>query len=179
VPSSIILIGLRGSGKSTIGRLAAVRLGCGFVDLDDLTPFELGCGAVAEAWDRAGEAGFRLAETAALKSVLAADLRLIIALGGGTPTAPGVPDLLTEHRGRSGSKVVYLHAAPAELKRRLGACDNTHRPALLPGSKGPLDEVDAVYARRDALYRSLADAVVETEGETEAAVVARVVATAA
>ncbi len=85
---NLILIGLRGSGKSTIGRLAAARLGRAFVDLDDLTPRELGCSGVADAWARFGEAAFRTAEIAALKKVLALTDH-VIALGGERQMQPG------------------------------------------------------------------------------------------
>lgn len=163
----IILIGLRGSGKSSVGRLLASRLGGSLVDLDDETPREMGCRSVAEAWAKEGEPGFRAAETRALERVLRAPPR-VLALGGGTPTAPGAAAMLRAHRTAARAIVVYLHAAPAELRRRLAGADNTHRPALVVGKAGAggvIDEVERVYAARDEAYRALADRVVETAGQ--------------
>lgn len=159
----IILIGLRGSGKSSVGKLLASRLQGTFVDLDDETPREMGCRSVAEAWVKEGEPGFRAAEVRALERVLRARPR-VLALGGGTPTAPGAAAMLRAHREATGAILLYLHAAPEVLRGRLAGADNAHRPALMPGGGGTLDEVDRVYAARDAAYRALADRVVETAG---------------
>jgi shikimate kinase len=167
--SNVILIGLRGSGKSTIGRALAARLQRPFIDLDDLTPLGLGCASIAEAWARHGEPAFRSAELEALKKVLHATNQ-VIALGGGTPMAPGAPDLLRDHRDRTGALIIYLRAPAHTLRTRLQSADNSHRPALTPGATDPLAEIDAVLARRDPLYRSLADEVLETEGMGEPAV---------
>lgn len=166
---NVILVGLRGSGKSTIGRAVAARLQRSFIDLDDLTPLELGCATIAETWSRQGEPAFRAAELAALNKVLT-ETNQVIALGGGTPMAPGAPDLLRDHRDRTGAVIIYLRAPAHALRARLQSADNSHRPALTPGATDPLAEIDAVLARRDPLYRSLADEVLETEGMSESAV---------
>ncbi len=154
--------------------MVAARLGRGFVDLDELTPREMGCATVAEAWARGGEAAFRAAEVAALKKVLVGHGQ-VISLGGGTPTAPGAAAMLRENRERSGSVIIYLHASAEVLRARLVASDNTHRPALTPRTSDPLAEIEMVYARRDQVYRGLSDVVVETAGMTEEAVVEVVV----
>lgn len=169
---NLILIGLRGSGKSTIGRAVAVRLARPFVDLDDLTPRELGCTSVAEAWSR-GEGAFRAAEVGALRNVIETDNQ-VIALGGGTPTAPGAADLLREHRDGGRAVIIYLRATPEILRERLADADNAHRPALLPGSSDPLSEIDRVHTARDPVYRALASAVIETGTLPEADVIAEI-----
>ncbi len=86
-------MGLRASGKTTLGQMLATRLGRSFVDLDDVTAARLGCVDVPEAWSRHGPEAFRHAEADALKDVLAhapshlsSSMGQIIALGGGTPT---------------------------------------------------------------------------------------------
>ena len=167
---NIILIGLRGSGKSTVGKLIADRLRRPFVDLDELTPRELGCSSIKDAWAKGGEAPFRQAESAVLDRVLMRDGQ-VIALGGGTPTAPGAAAALETHRTRTGARILYLHAAPGELHSRLRLADNSHRPPLTAGALDPLQEIEVIYGRRDAIYRRLADATVESGSKTAAQVV--------
>lgn len=162
----LILIGLRGSGKSTLARELAARLSGAWVDLDDVTPRELACATVADAWSTRGEPAFRAAEVAALAKVLAGDA-LVIALGGGTPTAPGAAELLRaeQHAGRA--RVVYLRASPTTLRVRLRDAMGANRPSLTGGD--PLAEIEDVFARRDGPYRRIADRVIEVDGMSEAA----------
>jgi shikimate kinase len=169
---NLVLIGLRGSGKTTLGRAAAARLGREFVDLDAVTPGLLGANTVREAWAAHGEGAFRGAELRALEGVLAAGGR-VVALGGGTPTAPGAEELLSKARAEGRAVVVYLRAGADELRRRLSGADNADRPALM--GEDPLAEIERVLAARDGLYLSLADEVVETEGVPEREVVGRLV----
>jgi len=152
-------MGLRGCGKTTAGRLLAARLKRPFVDLDDVTPGELGCRSVADAWTKHGESAFRHAEVMALTRVLSRDGQ-VIALGGGTPTAPGAPNLL-EHVGDSGrATIVYLRAPAEVLRQRLVTANNAHRPSLT--GLGGLEEIEGVMAVRDPIYRELAQHVIET-----------------
>lgn len=160
---NIVLIGLRGSGKTTVGRLAAERLARVFVDLDDVTARSLGAARAADAWAEHGERAFRRAEAAALAAALARDGR-VIALGGGTPTAPGAADLLRRERDAGRARIVYLEADAPTLRARLAATDLSTRPSLTGAD--PLAEIDAVLARRDPLFRELADEVIETGGTT-------------
>lgn len=166
----IVLIGLRGSGKTTLGRAIAQRAGRAFIDLDDLTPAHLGCASVREAWAAHGEPAFRAAEAHALADVLGRP-GTVLALGGGTPTAPGAADLLRAARAGRRAWLAYLRAGAAHLRARLAGADLSLRPALL--GSDPLAEIDAVLAARDGLYRGLADAVIEVGGlsplEAEAA----------
>ncbi len=160
---NLILIGLRGSGKTTVGRIVAQRLGREFVDLDDETAQDLGATSVAPAWRAHGEPEFRQAEGRALREVLRSDGR-VIALGGGTPTAPGAESMLRDAQAAGRVRIVYLWAPAAALRDRLAATDLSERPALMGAS--PLSEVEQVLAQRDALYRSLADVVLVTDGHT-------------
>lgn len=164
---NLILIGLRGSGKTTVGGLLAARLGRPFVDLDDVVAKALGAATPGEAWRARGEAAFRAAELAALRDVLHTPGR-VLSLGGGTPTAPGAADLLRAERATGRARIVYLAAAPEILRRRLSGTDLAARPSLT--GKGVLDEIDTVHAARDGLYRTLADAVIDTAGREPAAI---------
>lgn len=172
----LLLIGLRGSGKSTLGWALAQALKRPFVDLDHRTPHVLGCSSVAEAWQTHGEPAFRHAETVALAAALTETVQ-IIALGGGTPTAPMAADLIADERQHGRARVIYLRGTPATLRARLATAENSDRPSLT--AAGTLAEIDAVHAARDPLYRSLADAVVEIDGSTPASALAALAAAAA
>lgn len=161
----IVLMGLRGSGKSTVGGLLAQDLGREFVDLDDRTldllRQERGAASIADAFERFGEPCFREAEARALGEQLEQDGRwVVLALGGGTPTAPGAAD----HLRGSGAVVVYLRYEPTILATRLKDQVDARRPALTERGDTIL-EMQEVFDRRDPLYRSLATVEVSTEGD--------------
>lgn len=171
---TVYLMGLRGSGKSTVGRMLAARLGGPFVDLDDLTPGVAGGSTAAEVLTTKGEAAFRAAERAALDDPRVRGAA-VVGLGGGTPTfAPSAGELGT--RVAAGDHLVYLRASVETLRARLAATDLTTRPSLTGAD--PLTEVAVVFARRDPVYLGLATAIVEVDGRTEAEVVERVAAAA-
>lgn len=158
---NVLLIGLRGCGKSTLGRKLARRLARPFVDLDDLTPGEAGAATVAEVFAKQGEAAFRAAEARALAKLLAADGQ-VIALGGGTPTGVEAAAVLREARAGAKARVIYLRAGAATLRAHLVNSHNAHRPSLT--GKNILDEIEDLLARRDGPYRAIADVVIETDG---------------
>lgn len=161
--ANLLLIGLRASGKSTLGRLIAARLARPFIDLDDRTAARLGEPSPAAALGRHGEPAFRAAEFAALRETLSGGGQ-VVALGGGTPTAPGAADMLECERAAGRAVIVYLHAAPDVLRARLAATDVASRPSLT--GRGTLEEIEALYAGRDGLYRRLADVVIDTSART-------------
>jgi shikimate kinase len=158
---NLILIGLRASGKSTLGRLLAQELGRDFVDLDELVARQMNASGPGEIIEREGIDAFRSAETEALRSVLNTSGQ-ILALGGGTPTAPGASELLRD----SDARIFYLKATPETLRARLARTDNTDRPSLT--GDDVVDEVQALFEQRDPLYRSLAESVVHVDGVSEA-----------
>jgi shikimate kinase len=166
---NIVLLGLRGSGKTTVGTRLAALLGRGFVDLDERTLALLGCSRVIEAWRVHGEEAFRAAEARALAEVLArADH--VIALGGGTPTAPGAATMLEDARA-TGAAMIYLAADAALLGSRLSADGGGDRPPLL--GDDAIDEIGAVLAAREPLYRRLAQFTLDAAkdpGEQAAAI---------
>ena len=177
-PISVVLIGLRGSGKSTLGRRVATSMSVGFVDLDARTPGLLGAASAADAINSHGLAAFRDAERAALESVLigltdGAESTRVVALGGGTPTAPGAAELLRAAQSRGTIRMVYLHAPPSVLRDRLSETDTETRPSLT--GENMLDEIETVYLQRDAFYHELADWVVESEGYDEHDLAERIV----
>ncbi|GMV26203.1 MAG: hypothetical protein AMXMBFR58_22340 [Phycisphaerae bacterium] len=164
LPATIMLMGLRGSGKSTLGRQLAQRLDRPFVDLDDVTPSLLNRTSVAEAWANDGPEAFRQAEFRALQQQLSPPGR-VIALGGGTPTAPGASQWLDHHRKLGDIRLIYLAANADQLRERLRAALGPNRPSLTGGD--PLAEIDRVLADRDALYRRLASHVIDAGAMSE------------
>ncbi|MBL4590542.1 MAG: hypothetical protein JKY96_01140, partial [Phycisphaerales bacterium] len=89
----IVLIGLRGCGKSTLAALLAEQVGMAFTDLDRLVSEQVGMDGAGAIIETHGIERFRKEETIALASALE-QTPGVIALGGGTPTAPGAADLL-------------------------------------------------------------------------------------
>jgi shikimate kinase len=177
---NIVLMGLRGSGKTTLAPLLAHRLGRPWLDLDVETLAELCAGGmpaqtVTEAWHTYGEPAFRGAETKALARVLKADNQ-VIALGGGTPTAAGAADLLRAEKESGRVLTVYLRGSAAMLRKRLAATDTGTRPSLTGAN--PLDEIEAVLAVRDPLYKVLADAVVKVDDLDAQATIAAIISSA-
>lgn len=158
--AAIILMGLRGSGKSTVGVHLGAVTGLEFIDLDDRTAAELSCESPGEAIRVHGLDAFRAAEIRALRSALL-DGRVVLSLGGGTPTAPGAVEILHSAK-QEGAALIYLHAGPDVLRGRLEKTDHAERPSLT--GRGMLDEIEEVYLRRDPLYRWLCTRLIETEG---------------
>lgn len=173
---NLLLMGLRGSGKTTLAPLIAKQLSRPWLDLDIETLAEL-CASgkpaqtVTEAWQTYGEPAFRAAETKALVRVLKSDNQ-VIALGGGTPTAPGAADLLRAARSNGCTRIVYLRASAATLRDRLIATDTGTRPSLTGAN--PVDEIETVLAARDPLYQSLADRVIEIEAGSQQQIAATI-----
>jgi shikimate kinase len=177
-PPAVLLIGLRGAGKSAVARALADRLGRLAVDLDALTPVYLGESTTGDALRLHGEPAFRDAESRALRDMLASwvagDPGRIIALGGGTPTAPGAAELIREERAAGRARVIYLRATEATLRARLAATDVSQRPSLT--GAGTLEEIGTLLARRDGLYRGLAELTLDVDTLSLAEVVDRLAA---
>lgn len=159
----LILIGLRGSGKTTLGRLVGEATGRPFTDLDDLTAARLGFADASAALRTHGIEAFRAAELEALREFLASPVRdHILSLGGGTPTIAEVPELLKPYT------VVYLRAQPDALQQRLRE-EPCQRPSLL--GCDPISEVPAIFAQRDPLYRAIATHTIDCDNQPRDAVV--------
>lgn len=144
---SAILIGGRGSGKTTIGRKLADRLWQPFLDTDDLIVSAAGR-TIAEIFASDGEAAFRdLEERAVRQAIERADH--VIALGGGS--------LIRESSRKavraSGRRVIYLKCDPVEMHRRITADPSSAamRPDLT--ATGGLAEVTRLLAEREPIYR--------------------------
>jgi shikimate kinase len=162
LPQQIILLGLRGSGKSTLGKLLAARLVTDFVDLDVVTAGLLRVESAGKAIQKFGLAAFREAEVRSLQMPRSAGAG-VLALGGGTPTAHGAIPALSALRAK-GARLIYLRATPGTLRARLSETDLSTRPSLTGASV--LEEIERLFVERDPLYRSLADHVIEIDGRS-------------
>ena len=151
MPPLVSLIGLPGSGKSTVGRHLARRLQLPFYDSDHVIEERLGY-SIREAFERDGEESFRDQEETVLDE-LTQTSRAVISTGGGAVIRPG-----TRQRLRERGQVVYLNSTPEEIFRRLRHDQN--RPLLQVAD--PLTKLRDLYAARDPLYRETAHFVIET-----------------
>lgn len=157
---AIACIGLPGSGKSTIGRLLAVRLGFDFFDSDSVIEQRLGC-SIRNFFEQEGEPAFREIEQTVIES-LTQKSNCVLATGGGVVLKLANRDVL-----RSRCQTVYLHSPPEEVFRRLRYDRN--RPLLQVAN--PLHRLEDLYRERDPLYRETAKLIVETGRPTVSAVV--------
>jgi shikimate kinase len=160
----ISLVGLPGSGKSTVGRQLARRLQLPFFDSDHVIEERLGY-AIREAFERDGEAYFRDLEEAVLDE-LSLNPNAVISTGGGAVLRPG-----TRQRLHDRGQTVYLNSTPEELFRRLRY--DVNRPLLQVAD--PLKRLRDLYAARDPLYRETAHFVIETGRPSVASLVNMIV----
>jgi shikimate kinase len=156
---NLVLIGYRGTGKTTIGRIVAARLGWAFVDADDEIEAAAGC-SIAEIFAREGEAGFRERERRVVAD-LARRASSVVSLGGGAV-------LRAENRTaiRAGAQVVWLTASPRTIFARLtrDAATAARRPNLT--AHGGLAEIEELLAARQPLYRECATLTIDTDGRS-------------
>ncbi|MCL4744866.1 MAG: shikimate kinase [Burkholderiaceae bacterium] len=163
--TSIFLVGMMGSGKTTVGKRLAKRLGLEFIDADK--EIEARCGVpVATIFEVEGEEGFRRRE-AALIDELTRRPAIVLATGGGAVL--GEP---SRRHLRERGVVVYLCATAPDLWNRLRA--DKVRPLLRAAN--PRELVFDLVAFRDPLYRECADLVILTGRQPAARVVAQIVA---
>lgn len=141
-----------GSGKSTVGRLAAQSLGFEFVDTDHIVIAEAGIN-IPEIFAAEGEAGFRKRETAALRSLVGRQ-GLVIATGGGIVTQPENLPLL-----RQLGFVVWLNADPGTLHDRTMRADD--RPLLKQGD--PAETLRRLHEARSPLYEEASHVKITTD----------------
>ncbi len=158
-----VLIGMPGSGKSTIGRRLAKSLSVALMDTDATIEQTTGR-AIADIFATDGEKEFRRIEEEVVREALASHDG-VLSLGGGAITSPGVREAL------SGHNVVYLEISAAEGVRRTGG--STVRPLLAGGDRA--EKFRALLSQRVPLYRRAATIRVNTNRRNPGAVVRYIV----
>jgi shikimate kinase len=147
---SLFLVGMRGAGKSAAGALAGARLGVPFSDVDQAIEQRAGR-SVASIFATHGEAAFRALERELLRELLPRPAALV-ALGAGAVADPEARAALRRY-----GRVVWLTARTEVLHARIRG---SARPAL--SALAPREELAALAAEREPLYRQCADAQVDT-----------------
>lgn len=145
-----------GTGKTTVGRICAQRLGRPFVDTDDLIEDSAGR-SVGRIWSEDGEPAFRALEADAVARACGTAEPAVISCGGGAVLDPRNRQTI-----RACGYVAWLDAAPASIADRVG--DERGRPLLgAAGDEAPVDVITRLASARQAAYADVADARIETD----------------
>jgi len=160
---NLVLVGLRASGKSTVGRLLAEQLSRDFLDTDQMIVDEAGM-SVRAIFAVEGETGFRRREREAVRRAMETD-GAIVAVGGGA-----LADAENRARLRANGRIVWLRASVEALWRRMqdDPATNANRPDLT--AAGGIEEIRRLAKVREATYREAAALIVETDGRETSAV---------
>jgi shikimate kinase len=159
----LVLVGLMGAGKTTVGYQCAKRLGRPFVDTDDLVQTAAGM-TTAELFTLSGEGRFRAMEREAVADACASPTPAVIGCGGGA-----VLHADNRRQLKSCGFVVWLQASPEVLAERVGrGTQRTERPLLADGSMPTLERLVAVRA---SAYEAVSNVVIDTDGRSIAEVV--------
>jgi shikimate kinase len=159
------LVGMPGSGKSTVGRQLARRLEVPFLDLDHRLEQVLGT-SIRAYFEQHGEDSFRERESALLAEVAAQPGDMVLSTGGGVVLRPANRAAL-----RDFGHVLYLRATPDEIFKRVR--HDKARPLLQVAN--PLERLRELHAQRDPLYREAAHFIIETGRPTVSTLVSMIV----
>ena len=161
----VLLIGMMGAGKTTVGRLLAERLGRNYLDSDEQVGRDTGQ-TVPEIFADRGEAAFRAAEARALAAAAVTDTPTVVSVAGGAVLDPD-----NRHVLRRGGVVVWLRARVETLAERVG--EGAGRPLL---GDDPGAALRRLYAQRRPVYQELAQVVVDVDRLAPVTVVERLLA---
>lgn len=161
----VLLIGMMGAGKTTVGRILAQRLGWPHYDSDEMIQRSTGK-SVPEIFEERGEPAFRAEESRVLAEAATSDGPAVVSVAGGAVLDPRNRAVL-----RQAGPVVWLRADPTVLAKRVGSGEG--RPLL---EDDPADALRRLEAERRPLYEELADVVVDVDTLQADEVVERIVA---
>ncbi len=149
---NIYLIGMMGSGKSTVGKILAKKLNKQFIDLDDQIEKKVGT-SIESIFENEGELKFRYYETIELKKISNA----VVACGGGIILLKENLNLMKRN-----GQIIYLRATIKELENRLIKSKN--RPLLK--NRDLSESLEKIFAERKKKYESIAEVSIITDGLT-------------
>lgn len=152
---NIVLIGMRGSGKTTVGKLLAQHLKKDFIAVDELVAKKAGM-TIAQIVEEYGWEYFRDLESKVTKEISQKD-NVIIAAGGGVVVRPKNVKALKEH-----GKLFWLTVNIDTLLKRIG--NDANRPSLT--GKSPKEDMEEIQKQRQKLYEQAADVIIDTENVT-------------
>jgi shikimate kinase len=167
--SIVVLIGLRGAGKTTLGKALAAELSRPFEDLDELALATTSASSVTELFAREGEATWRALEAASFEAALGKD-DLVLALGGGAPMVESIRTRIEQAREAGRMRVLWIDAKDEVLAARIGDQDSGRPPLLKDDSNqilDPLAECRALRKQRSHTFGALADVLIDSEGAPE------------
>jgi shikimate kinase len=156
---NLVLIGYRATGKTSLARLLAERLGWDWIDAD--VEIERRAGkSIKRIFAEDGEPAFRDLEAEVIADLCRRE-QLVLAAGGGAPMRPQSRQAM-----RASGKVVWLKAKPETIHARMSgdATTSSRRPDLT--DKGGLEEIVQLLARREPIYRESAHWEVDTESKS-------------
>ena len=151
----IALVGLRGAGKTTLGRALADALGLPFVELDREIERDAGI-SLSEVFSLYGQVGYRRIERRCLERIIQSDKQVVMAVGGGIVSEPDTYNLLLAN-----CFTVWIKAPPAEHMARVVA-QGDFRP--MQGNAEAMEDLNRILSAREPLYRK-ADMTLDTAGE--------------
>ena len=160
IVQSLIFIGYRGTGKTTVAQKIADRLGIPVFDSDSEIELQAGK-SIAEIFAQEGESAFRGREESVIAEILSSSPPLVLATGGGSVLRES-----TRLRLRSSGRVIWLTAEPETILRRItaDAATPTMRPNLT--SLPMREEIIGVLEQRKPLYAETAHEIIDTDGQT-------------
>lgn len=156
LPCRLILVGLRGSGKTSAGKLLSNRIGAGFFDTDEWVEKERGK-SIEEIFRTEGESAFRSLERRAMESLQTRPTPEVAATGGGIVESPKNREFMKKL-----GLVVYLQAPWDVLEKRI---QKTPRPRLT--NLSPEDEMKGISRKRHPMYLEVAHAIVDVRPSLE------------
>ena len=153
----VLLVGMMGAGKTTVGRVLSKRLGWPYFDSDDMVEAHTGQ-SVPEIFEERGEAAFRAEEARALAEAVTSDGPAVVSVAGGAVLDPD-----NRRRLADGGTVVWLRAEVETLAKRVGT--GKGRPLLSPD---PETALRRLYLQRRPIYEEVADVVVDVDHRSAA-----------
>lgn len=164
VSGNIVLIGMMGAGKTTVGKILAKQLGKTFIDSDEEIQKRTGV-KISHIFDVEGEEGFRQRESAVIQDLVRLD-NIVLATGGGAVLKPENRQALLEN-----GVVIYLKSGVHDLWQRTRHDHN--RPLLQTAN--PRAKLQELFEKRDPIYSAAADYVIHTGRQSVQILIARLI----